>query len=331
MDILITGVTSGIGNHLIKKLSSSSHNISCIVRRSIDYTMYKIPKLNIYTADLLDYDSLIRIPGQYEIIIHIASRTEFAPVPVSHFYDFKDNILMTRNIAKLAKAWKVKQFVYISSTSAMGDIYNGIRDENFVCKPDSPYGESKLLSEKLLHEYESEFAVTILRPTLVYGSFNRGAFLKLIKAFDKKLVFFPGDGSNRKSPVCVHNVVNAIKFSINNQLAYNKTFIITDSNSYTIKQILVTLNRIMGNRSIIIFLPNIIVKVIDFSLKLLEAMKMQAFSQLKYSIKKAISSNTYDISKITTDLGYTPVCSIEHCLSEAVIWYKNSKVLFTEK
>jgi len=316
MDILITGITSSIGNHLIDKLYLLNHNIFCIVRSSIDYTIYKIPEHNIYNADLLDYDSLIRIPGQYDIIIHIASLTEFAQVPDAHFINYNDNLLMTKNLAEYAKAWDVKQFIYISSTSAMGDIYEGIRDENSPCKPDSSYGESKLLSEKLLYEYKSEYAITILRPTLIYGPFNRGAFHTLIRAFDKKLVFFPGDGSNKKCPVCVHNVVNAIELSIDNPKAHNQTFIVTDSKSYRTKEMLVTLNKIMGNKSVIIFLPNIIIKIIELLLGSLETFKIKALSDLKYSMKKARYSNIYDINKICNELKYTSVCSLENCLSK---------------
>jgi nucleoside-diphosphate-sugar epimerase len=316
MNILITGITSSIGDCLIDKLYSSNHNIFCIVRGSIDYAIYNIPEKHIYNADLLDYDSLLQIPGQYDIIIHIASRTEFAPIPDTHLYNFNDNILMTKNIAERAKAWKVKQFIFISSTSSMGDRYEGIRNENSPCKPDSPYGESKLLSEKLLHEYESEFTVTILRPTLIYGSFNRGAFHRLIRAFDKKFIFFPGDGSNKKCPVCVHNVINAIKLSIDNPKAYNQTFIVTDSKSYTTKEMLVTLNKIMGNKSVIIFLPNIFIKIIELLLGLLKIFKIKALSNLIYSMKKARYSNIYDINKICSELKYTSVCSLENCLSK---------------
>jgi len=316
LNILITGITSGIGNHLIEKLDSSNHNIFCIVRGIFDYSIYNIPEKHIYNADLLDYDSLLQIPGQYDIIIHIASRTEFAPVPDTHLTNFNDNILMTKNIAERAKDWEVKQLIYISSTSSMGDMYQGIRNENFTCKPDSLYGESKLLSEKLLHEYESEFAITILRPTLVYGPFVRGAFHKLIRSFDKKLVFFPGDGSNKKCPVCVHNVVNAIELSIDNPNAYNQIFIVTDSKSYTTKEMLITLNKIMGNKSVVIFIPNLVVKIIELLLELLEIFKIKALSNLKYSMKKARYSNLYDITKICNELKFSSVCSLENCLSK---------------
>ena len=53
------------------------------------------------------------------------------------------------------------------------------------------------------------------------------------------------------------DVVNAIELSIDNPKAYNQAFIVTDSKSYTTKEMLVTLNKIMGNKSVIIFLPNI--------------------------------------------------------------------------
>ncbi len=59
-------------------------------------------------------------------------------------------------------------------------------DETQNPSPTTPYGESKLVAEKLVVEYGSKygFKTTILRLPLVYGPGNKGNVYKMVVAID---------------------------------------------------------------------------------------------------------------------------------------------------
>jgi nucleoside-diphosphate-sugar epimerase len=74
------------------------------------------------------------------------------------------------NLCELSSKYKVKRFVYVSSSMVYGDYHDGTNEYAF-CKPQGQYAIMKLAGEHLVRDYGHRgcFDYTIVRPSAVYG------------------------------------------------------------------------------------------------------------------------------------------------------------------
>jgi len=74
------------------------------------------------------------------------------------------------NLCELSSKYKVKKFVYVSSSMVYGDFNDGA-DEYVSCNPIGQYAIMKLAGEQLVRDYGRRgcFDFTIVRPSAVYG------------------------------------------------------------------------------------------------------------------------------------------------------------------
>jgi nucleoside-diphosphate-sugar epimerase len=137
---------------------------------------------------LLGVESLERVcpvygdllePGSYadelrgvETVIHNAALVSFRRSDMDAI--FQSNVVGTRNIARAALEAGCKNFIFISSISAIGFNPQGISDETMM--PDleykrqhDMYGYSKALSEIELKELADRLRVIVLNPSVVLG------------------------------------------------------------------------------------------------------------------------------------------------------------------
>lgn len=114
---------------------------------------------------------------------------------------------LTLAVAQKAKAEGVPQFVFLSSQSVYGlqHLPDGAITAATPTLPRSPYGRSKLEAERLLAELAApDFAVTVLRPPMVYGPGCPGNFPRLCRLV-AQTPFFPSL-ENARSMVYIHNL-----------------------------------------------------------------------------------------------------------------------------
>src|SRR6185312_6091007 len=100
------------------------------------------------------------------------------------------------------------------------------------CSPESPYGRTKLLAEGAVEEWarmDGRRAVIIIRPTVVFGPYNRANMFRLIEAVAKRRYMGVGDGRNIKSRAYVENLTSAATFLIDQMGAGVETFNYADS------------------------------------------------------------------------------------------------------
>ena len=77
------------------------------------------------------------------------------------------------NLLEAARLYKVKRFVYISSSMVYGDFETDVT-EDAVCNPIGQYGIMKYMGEKLVEDYAKRygFEYVIIRPSAVYGEYD---------------------------------------------------------------------------------------------------------------------------------------------------------------
>ncbi len=137
-------------------------------------------------------------------------------------------------LAGLAKAAGVKQFVQLSTVAVYGRASQ--IDDSTPAVPATVYGESKLRGDLFLQELcNADFAVAIVRPTVVYGRGAPGNMKSLMKLIALG-VPLPFDYSkNRRSILFVGNLVEALE-RIVTQCA-GGVFLLRDREMLSLRQI----------------------------------------------------------------------------------------------
>lgn len=223
MNILITGATGFIGQHLMEELVGDALQIKIISRQRNPEFWCTNKKFKIIHADMSDKQSLKEAFVNTDVVINLAAERESAERFES------TNILGVTNIVELSQENDVKKIIQLSSVGVVGMQYSldhAVVDENTPCNPKNEYERTKLESEKIIAKAKIPFA--ILRPANVFGDHHpRQALLGFFRRIRSGKVF-PIKNDAVVNYVYVKDVVHAIRFFLRNE-AENRTVSIEQS------------------------------------------------------------------------------------------------------
>ena len=150
-----------------------------------------------------------------------------------------------RNLAEVCRVKKAVQLIHISSVAAMGR-WDGEGITEKMMKPvDSPYAKSKLEGEMILSRFMDDIPITILRPTSVFGE-GRGLANTLCRIVSKRTVPLPLGGSAKIPFTYIGNIARCVELCIGRESVYGQIYIIGDSESYTLKDIVNSIAKAAG-------------------------------------------------------------------------------------
>lgn len=187
MSILVTGGTGYIGSHtvveLIKKgsevviVDNLSNSKLCVLDR-IEKITGKRPEF--IKCDLLDYDlldSVFESHPEIDSVIHFAGLKavgESCSVPLRYYHN---NLTGTFNLLDCMLKHSVKRIVFSSSATVYGVPKSVPIKEDFPLSTTNPYGETKLMIERILKDVCSanpDFSVCVLRYFNPIGAHESG-------------------------------------------------------------------------------------------------------------------------------------------------------------
>jgi len=298
--ILVTGASGFVGTVLIQALKQRDYNILTLYHNHI-----------ISKSDL----DLTSAMSNIDAVIHLAARVHVMhdsdPDPLNAFR--QANVELTKNLVDTAIAAKVKRFVFISSLHVNGSI-SLLRPYNEADKPEppSPYAVSKLEAEEYLSAVakKSNIEVVIIRPPLVYGPKVKGNFLSLLKLVKYGLPLPVGLLNNKRSMIDVNNLVNFIICCIENPKSANETFLISDDNDISTKELFTKLIKLFGKYPLLLPIPPKILYILGDLLG------------KKEIVERLCAPLQVDITKAKTLLGWKPIQTLDQGLKETVEWYK---------
>ncbi len=126
----------------------------------------EIPK-DIRLARLDDFEGV-------DSVIHLAALSNDPTGDLDSAATDSINRAATESLGRLAKEAGVKRFLFLSSCSLYGAVGDEMIDETATAAPLTPYGHSKIESEKALFALnDRDFAVTCLRGGTAYGGSPR--------------------------------------------------------------------------------------------------------------------------------------------------------------
>ncbi|OGD83131.1 hypothetical protein A3A54_01110 [Candidatus Curtissbacteria bacterium RIFCSPLOWO2_01_FULL_39_62] len=273
MKILIIGCAGFIGSHLTDKLLSEGYQVVGVDNFN-DYYDPKTKESNLkdalkhknfklYRQDILNFGELKKIfeeekPGK---VVHLAARAGVRPSIADPLLYSQVNVGGTVNLLKLSVDFKVKQFIFGSSSSVYGNSKRLPFSENDLCDTIiSPYGASKMAAEFWVESFYHTFGLKsiILRFFTVYGPRGRPdmapALFTKATLEDKKIKQF-GDGSTARDYTYIDDIIDGILKAIGKYFDF-EVINLGNNHPVSLNELIGTLEKTVNKKAIIEQAPN---------------------------------------------------------------------------
>lgn len=244
MKALVTGATGFVGSHLAEVLRERGIDVRLLVRSESRLAPELRSGFEIIKGDVTQPASELRKAAEgCEYVFHVAglirgrTQADFDAV----------NAEGTRNVLEAAKlAGGVRRAVAVSSQAAVGPSDNAqdLVSEDRDPRPVTFYGRSKLKGEQIAREYMKDFAVTIVRPPVVYGPRDT-ATLEFFKWMSKGYSLRFGNPDKAFSMIHGRDLARGIADAAMHEAAAGETFFVTDPEPYRMERIMELLREIL--------------------------------------------------------------------------------------
>ena len=251
---MITGGPGFIGRYLAEHLLNNQITIYDDLSNSgIEKISFLISKgAKFIKGDILDYEKLLESSKNFDVIIHLAAKSDVAESVIYPEDTINVNVNGTINVLKCCVQNKIKKIIFASSASVYGN-HNDMITEKAATLPLSPYGKSKLDAENEIVKYakENKLKYSILRIFNVYGIGQNdqyaGVIFKFLKNIseDKPLVIY-GDGRQTRDFVSVYDVAEAFECAIKSD--HTNTYNIASGKSVSVNELAKIILEISGKR-----------------------------------------------------------------------------------
>jgi len=297
---LVTGGAGFIGSHVVGKLLQ--RGIETVVLDDLSVGRAEnIPRMaEFMIGDICDLKIVQKALSGVDIVFHLAARVSIRDSFRGFVEDARTNVIGTVNLLKGIEGSGVQKFIYSSSMAAYGDARYIPIDEKHPLEPTSPYGISKLASEKYVLCFGQYLKISpiILRYFNTFGPRQTvSPYVGVITIFIQKLLTgeeLPifGEGTQVRDFVNVDDVAEANLLAMDYD-GPSQVFNIGTGVGTTINSLAQVLKK-MTNKS----------------------------SQLKYlKIQPGEpSSSVADITMARNQLGFSPHWSLEEKLPEVIEW-----------
>ena len=267
MKFLITGGRGFIGSKIIEKLTQEGHKVISIDNQDTYGIMAKSDLLHLMewrtrnwnkklvqdkVGDILDRDVCLNVfSSKPDVVIHLATYPRAKIVDQDPIVGIPKVIDTTTNLLWHSSKFKVKKFVYISSSMVYGDFVDGTK-EDANTKPKNIYGEAKLTGERMVKLFakRDNLNYSIIRPSGVYGPGDMPD--RVVSIFFEKAM--------KNETITLHNGANKVDFTYRQDAARgiimsalssvsNVSFNITAGNATSLRTLAETIIKITGSES----------------------------------------------------------------------------------
>ncbi len=222
MRIFVTGASGFVGRNLVQQLVAKGHVATALLLPG--EPDIEGPGVRCVRGDITAASTLDGLFQGHDAVVHLAGAVADG---LTQREAHRLNVAGTDNVARTALREGVTRFIHMSTVAVYGR-EPGVRlhEERPLCPTGDPYGDTKLLAERLLRELALEGALelTVLRPTVIYGP-GDGRFLpRLVANLFSGQARLIGTGLQTVDAVHVDDVVGFILQTLDNYWCIGSTY-----------------------------------------------------------------------------------------------------------
>ena len=229
MKILVTGSSGFIAFHLIRYLvkrnfvlgvDSNNRYYSLNLKKERLRLLKKSKNFSFKKANIINKKKLEQIFKKFkpDVVFHLAGQPGVLYSLKNPQSYYKNNILGTKSLCEVCLTYKIKKFIFSSSSSVYGEQKKYPIKETFKPNPKNPYAKTKLESEKIIQKlFKNKVDFVIYRFFTVYGELGRPDMFihKFLNAIlHKRFIKLYNAGKNFRDFTYVNDVVKILNSSI---------------------------------------------------------------------------------------------------------------------
>jgi nucleoside-diphosphate-sugar epimerase len=298
MTLLITGITGHSGRLFAERLSKGRYKgpIRCISRPGSDTGFLKMTGLNysVVTGDLDDADFLDTAMKEVETVFHIA------------------HINYSSRIVHAAISNNVQWAILVHTTGR----YSKFKSAS------SGYIEI----EKNISSLRGKIFITLLRPTMIYGSSRDRNMYKLIDYLFRRK-FFPvfGDGNNLMQPVLAKDLADAyFGVLMNRAITANQEYNLPGKNPIKYIDLLKSVCDKLGTNNVLVRIP---IGLALFGARVYGAVSKDPLISVE-QVMRMREDKVFSYEAARRDFGYDPADFNEGIKSEIDEFVRNENTRF---
>lgn len=159
MAVLVTGGAGYIGSHVALELADDGEKVVVLDNLSTGIRRLVPPGVEFVEGDIGDEDLLGRILDEHRIesIVHLAGSIVVPDSVADPLGYYLNNTVKSRNLLAAAVAHGIKTFIFSSTAAVYGVPRATPVTEDAPLQPISPYGASKLMTERMLADTAAAF------------------------------------------------------------------------------------------------------------------------------------------------------------------------------
>lgn len=156
MKILVTGGAGYIGSQMTRQLIERGDEVVVFDNLEEGHKAAVLSETTLVAGDIHDQKALASIFNQYkfDVVMHFAgviSMAESMENPYKYFYT---NTFGALSLIEIMVKFNVKKLIFSSTAGVYGDPLHSPIKEDDPKNPTNPYGESKLMVERMLSWYD---------------------------------------------------------------------------------------------------------------------------------------------------------------------------------
>jgi dTDP-glucose 4,6-dehydratase len=315
MKILVTGGAGFIGSNFVRMALTDKFpdfNVDEII--VLDLLTYAGDEENLapittdkrykfVKGDIRDLELAKKLMGQTDYVVHFAAESHVDRSIEGGSEFVSTNVMGTQVLLDAARNSNLKRFLHVSTDEVYGSISEGSWPEDHPLLPNSPYSASKAGSDLLVRAYNRthKLDTVITRCSNNYGQYQfpeKVMPLFITNIIEGKKVPLYGNGLNVRDWLHVDDHCRGIALALTKGKA---------GEVYNIGG---------GTELTNVELTHKILAAMGVGEEFIQPVEDRKGHDLRYSV---------DITKINTELGYSPQVDFEKGLEKTINWYKSNE------
>lgn len=272
MNLLVIGGAGYIGSHTVRQLLSAGHQVVIYDNFSTGHAAALPKEIPIICGDLLETSKLLETFQTYQpdAVIHFAALIDVGESMRAPAHYYQNNVVGSLHLLKTITETRKIPIVFSSTAAVYGTTSQIPIPEDAPLQPDSVYGETKLVTERMIHAFHKAYSIpyTILRYFNVCGAAPEGdigeahpnkthlielACLTALGQRDKMLIY--GEDYNTPDGTCIRDYIHVQDLAHAHVLAAEAlsqgqhqaaTYNVGLGQGFSVREVLDTIDQITG-------------------------------------------------------------------------------------